>query len=236
MSVGLLETSSEYLYTANSGLLSGLSAMSAAGWEWFDSLSDPAHRQSLLQAWWRIADDSLHPQALLRCAGTAVQCFVYNGANQFGGNIGKTASTGQWHHLAMTYDGSTLIGYLDGAAGGTTYSPNGTIGADTNNLAIGKHGVLYNDGNVTDRGIWNVALTAAEIYDMYNSRLACSFFPVGLIHHWPLIARGRTGGLAAAANDFDFRDPPGSLTALVGNSAGWDPGRDPPINFPDTNM
>ncbi len=159
-----------------------------------------------------------------------MQCFVYNGTTQYGGNIGKTITTGAFHHLAMTYDGSTLTGYLDGSAGGTTYSPTGNIATDTNNLALGRHGNLYNEGNAEDRGIWNRALTASEISNMYTYRLRCDAYPQGLIHYWRLDEQGRTGTALAVANDRGFHDETGGgLTAEIGNSAGWDVGRVGPI-------
>jgi hypothetical protein len=207
--------------------------MTCTGWGYPDSLTDPYHRWTILQAWWRTADNSMHRQALLRMSGTAVQAFVYNGAAQFGGNVNLTATTGSWQHFAMTYDGSTLIGYRNGVAGGTTYSPNGNIATDTNNLALGRQGALYNNGNVADRGIWNRALSANEIADMYNKKLECGFFPNGLIQWWRLDVKGDNFPVSTALcqdGDYGLIDRFGTLPATVGGGTPiFDIARDIPL-------
>jgi hypothetical protein len=77
-------------------------------------------------------------------------------------------STGSWHHYAITFDGTTVKFYLDGAADGSVTAP------ITLSYESGQHpliGALYLGGTVTrfidakvdDVRIWNVARTSAAI-------------------------------------------------------------------------
>lgn len=215
---------SEYLHVAaNNGLLSGHTALTVAGWMYPDDFADPAHRQTILQSWWRTADNSLHRQALLRFVGDALQGYLYNGAAQTGGSFGLTGTTASWQHLAMTWDGSTITGYRNAVAGGTTYSHSGAIATDTNNLALGRHGDLYNAGDVEDRAIWNRCLSATEILQLYESKLRAGFFPEGLIQWWPLDCKGTLPLSYGLANgDYGLRDRGGVLPAEVGVAPHWE--------------
>ena len=85
---------------------------------------------------------------------------------------GVTVGDGEWHHVAVTYDGSRDIAgikhYFDGVE--TAYGFNtDTLGANTatNNepLRIGRGHGAYFDGDIDDVRVWNLVLTADEILD-----------------------------------------------------------------------
>lgn len=88
------------------------------------------------------------------------------------GNTDVTLNT--WHHVATTYDGSTLTLYLDGSSDGTLSWANGVY-AHSDPFLIGVHGsvskVRYFDGIITDVAVWNTNLSATEISLLANSKL-----------------------------------------------------------------
>ncbi len=83
-------------------------------------------------------------------------------------------STGAWHHLAGTYDGSTLSLYIDGQLA-TQQVASGAVPVTTDPLAIGNlpgnssptHDFFQ--GNIDDVRIYGSALSAAQITQLYNT-------------------------------------------------------------------
>lgn len=88
-----------------------------------------------------------------------------------------TASMGEWHHWAATYDGTGYKIYIDGElADEYERSPNGPIDQDDNPLAIGRD----NRGCCNARNmpatidmprIWNRALSASEVKEAMSADL-----------------------------------------------------------------
>lgn len=85
----------------------------------------------------------------------------------------KTLTTGTWYHVAMTYDGSTITGYLNGVSVGTSSSSgNGTDAGYYDGVKIGVNHAADADwmtGLIDEAGIWSRALTAEEVAQLYNS-------------------------------------------------------------------
>ena len=85
-----------------------------------------------------------------------------------------SVSQNVWHHEAITYNGSTLKLYLDGAlvgtvpynlALGTNHSPI-YIGRSSNNTTL----QYFLDGAIDDIGVWNRTLSYNEIQELYKSK------------------------------------------------------------------
>lgn len=79
--------------------------------------------------------------------------------------------TSIFHHLALTYDGSTVTGYLDGKAVGTGAASGNGNTSDVNGFAIG----MRTDGSsdptsaiFDDVGVASFALTANDISQVYR--------------------------------------------------------------------
>ncbi len=108
--------------------------------------------------------------------------------------IGATTGAGPWHHLVATYDGdSTEVFYVDGTPVKTWTNLRGamktitpqvdlSIGSDLPNKAYlfdsnGTDGNLYVEwggywtGDLDDIMIYNVALTATQITQIYNQQV-----------------------------------------------------------------
>lgn len=77
---------------------------------------------------------------------------------------------GNWHHIAMTWDGNDLKGYLDGTevASGTM---SGTFTGTIDTVHIGRYTVSstsYWLGNIDEVALWDTALSATAISSIRN--------------------------------------------------------------------
>jgi hypothetical protein len=76
-------------------------------------------------------------------------------------------NTGSWYHIVGVYDGSTTKLYINGVLDATT-STSGTYNVNTN-FAIGKTlDGRYLDGLMDDVRVYNRALSATEVTELYN--------------------------------------------------------------------
>jgi hypothetical protein len=77
----------------------------------------------------------------------------------------------EWHHVAVTWDGSKVRTYYDGKPV-AEYAASGKIKYDDNNLYFGRDG-YYNDafflGCIDDVKLYNTALNNTAIYKMYEN-------------------------------------------------------------------
>jgi hypothetical protein len=118
---------------------------------------------------------------------------IYNEDAALDINIGTTTGAGPWHHLVATYDGdSTEVFYVDGVLVKTWTNLRGamkvftptvdlSIGTDLPNSAYtptddgtGRYYVAwggYWTGDLDDIMIYNVALTAPQITQIYNQQV-----------------------------------------------------------------
>lgn len=226
MSCSVVAASSEYLKVASpSGLLSNLSALTIGIWFKPVTLTGGWYT-NLYNAWLRHGNATDYKQAWLVFNNVNMRCGL-NTQTTGVQNItpGLTASTGVWQYAALTYDGSTLIGYLDGVAGGTTQAMTGDIAVKSNEHIIGEAFTggtsKYLNSLVEDAAVWNRALSADEIASIYDARLSASFFPEGLIRHIPLDCPGDGAGGDFADGDWGGRDEAGSLPAVLGTAPSW---------------
>jgi len=98
---------------------------------------------------------------------------------------------GEWHHLALTYDGSQLICYVDGTEYGTAAPLSATldfgdgqalIGADFDrfNSSLGN----YYPGSIDDVRLFNTARTKAQISASMAAEIPAT--TLGLVGYWKL--------------------------------------------------
>lgn len=124
-------------------------------------------------------------------------------------------STGSWHLITVTYDGSSTsndpIMYVDGVSQSITerLTPAGTIQLPTGTSWFGTENATgqYFDGKLAEFAIWNRVLTASEV-----ASLSKGFSPAtnrrGLLVYFPLIGSTAVSGgntfekrVAASADD-----------------------------------
>lgn len=88
-------------------------------------------------------------------------------------NTGTNIATGAWQHIVLTWDGTTAISYINNSVDATVEP--GDVGAFSNSaipLRIGEvpSTATYDlDGQVAMVGIWDEALTSADVSYLYNS-------------------------------------------------------------------
>ncbi len=98
--------------------------------------------------------------------------FRYNGSNV---TALASLSTNKWYHIAVTYNGTQYIVYIDGFQVATQ---NGTAPTtNTNKFLIGAMDrtnntpISYFDGSIDEVRIWNVALSQTQIQAMMNQEI-----------------------------------------------------------------
>jgi thermitase len=80
---------------------------------------------------------------------------------------GTVTADSQWHHFAMSYNGTSASLYKDGALVSTiNYVPSWT--SATRTLYIGGDSAYPLQGAIDELGIWNRALSSAEIGQLYS--------------------------------------------------------------------
>ena len=65
---------------------------------------------------------------------------------------------GEWHHVALTYDGSTQKFYVDGVFKGDNAACKGKIDITTNSLKIGTGNTGFYTGSIDEVAVFGVAL------------------------------------------------------------------------------
>ena len=98
---------------------------------------------------------------------------IHNSSSMQSYNAG-TISYNTWQHIAATYDGQNIKLYINGSIVGTSGSITGNISNSTENLYIGTtHHVdkRWINGSIDEVRIYNIALTAAQIQNLYLAGL-----------------------------------------------------------------
>jgi hypothetical protein len=80
-------------------------------------------------------------------------------------------STGTWHHVAITYDGTTMRAFVNGVAAGTE-SHTGTLYNSSEPIEIGsRNNAHFFDGTIDEVRFWNRALSVTEINNGMNAQV-----------------------------------------------------------------
>jgi len=80
-----------------------------------------------------------------------------------------TLSANTWYMLTLTDSSGTINAYVNGASDGSTSGGSLDMGMPLNDIQIGKEVLTrFFPENIDEVGVWNRALTANEISDLYN--------------------------------------------------------------------
>ncbi len=100
-------------------------------------------------------------------------------------DLGINSSTDQWVHIAMVWNGTNVITYVNGLPKITTAGSGVTALATAQSLVIIGCNPTNNscfNGLFDELRIWSVARTATQIHDNYNKPVATN--DTGLVGYW----------------------------------------------------
>jgi hypothetical protein len=126
-------------------------------------------------------------------SATTIEYDVSNGTTYsgYGQNIGITMAVGTWYHVALTYNGTTVTSYFNGASKGTNGTVSGNIGYAARPVLIGAdYGsnpfADYFNGSISDVRIYSRSLAAPEIDSIYKAKGKYHSHVNGLIAYYPM--------------------------------------------------
>jgi hypothetical protein len=124
------------------GAYSGVYANYGSGWNFYQTATTPQDWQLFFRGW--------------------------SGVNLVGGT---PVTLGTWAHLAVTFDGTNCIFYVNGQVSGTLAVPDYIANPGANDIQIGGPGNTGHrafEGGVTQVAFYTNVLTAAQILNHYN--------------------------------------------------------------------
>jgi hypothetical protein len=149
---------------------------------WFQAMGAPKDGYHIVIA--RAADIEI---SVPQYTGEIRTSIVTNTLGRVVFNSGSGLVDGNPHHVAMTYDGTTLSSYIDGNLTGAVPA-NGLIQLNNANFGIGRYGSYTNygaNGIIDEVSVWkDIALTQDEIRLYMNKVLKGN--EQGLIGYWRL--------------------------------------------------
>jgi hypothetical protein len=129
---------------------------------------------------------------------------------------------GLWHHVAGTYDGTTVKLYVDGVLR-ESREVIATIQTGTSDVEIGSRaGTEFFKGKMYDIRYWNVARSAAQISGSMNAQLTGS--ETGLVAAYSLNQGndgGNNSGVTSATSQTGTNNGTLSGFALTGTTSNW---------------
>jgi hypothetical protein len=81
--------------------------------------------------------------------------------------VTNNCNDGNWHHLAMVYDGTNVLVYVDGVQQGSI-ARSGLMQTPNTTLIIGENGGYTWNGGIDAVKIWNRALASNEVWSEVN--------------------------------------------------------------------
>ncbi|MEO7175102.1 MAG: LamG-like jellyroll fold domain-containing protein [Saprospiraceae bacterium] len=109
-----------------------------------------------------------------------------NGISDMDAGGGNELVVGQWRHIVMTHDGAKDIIYMNGVqvaqkdVVGTLNSTKYPLGIGNNPIDAGN----YFKGSLDEIQIYNTALTAANVADLYAEQNQSPNFPAGIVANY----------------------------------------------------
>lgn len=130
-------------------------------------------------------------------------------------DLGINSSTDQWVHIAMTWDQTVLVTYVNGLPKITISATGGVTALATAQsiLYIGCNPTNKNcfNGDFSEFRVWNVARSAADILANYNKPLVGN--EAGLVGYWKFDDASGATSAADSVTTAGHTAHPGTLTA-----------------------
>lgn len=180
------DASSQYLEHAAAVLTAAPFTMAC----WFRS-DDAAVDQTLMSLSASGNDDNkLDLRASGTVAGDPVR-FLTNASSIAVTTSGYTANT--WHHACGVFAAvDSRAAYIDGGSKGTSTASVTPAGINRTRIGVSAGSVTagrFMSGRIAEAGIWNVALTDAEVAVLADGFSPLFVRPQSLVAYWPMIGR-----------------------------------------------
>ena len=183
---------------SNSPSLNPFSGTTISAWVNANSWGSSGHAPRILEK-----GNSDNQYALLSTSAGQLEFLLFGVSN--GVLVATAPSTGSWHHLLCTYDGSSMKLYIDGQIAGQQ-AAKGVLAITSDNLAIGSNpsGNVSSmfSGALDDVRVYGRALSSSEITQLYNTDTVGD----GIPNWWrqQYFGTGSSTGSTSCANcDFD---------------------------------
>lgn len=115
----------------------------------------------------------------------------------------------QWNHIGLVKNGTgagALAAYLNGSSQTTTSNGSIANGAESLRFGLNNQGAHGADGRIAQVCIWNVALSAAEVFALSRGASPYTIRPTSLKGFWPLF------GVASPEPDLSGNGNPATAT------------------------
>lgn len=110
-------------------------------------------------------NDGINLQAFRVTNNGHIACSIDGGTEVVGGP--DSVGIGSWGHAAFTYDGTTVIGYLNAVQQLSAAKVADYTDVDQTLLGTDADGTAYG-GDMVAAGVWNRVLSTTEISSLYN--------------------------------------------------------------------
>ena len=169
-----LDGSSGYVEVPGSTTLNPTDAITVEAWVYPRLPLDPVAAPIIKKA--GAAGGTDHGYSLELLSPDSVWFVVYlDGGQGWIPSQSAALPANRWSHVAGVYDGTGLSFYLNGTAVGTPVAVSGAIVPSANNLQIGhdpSNGDRYFNGLIDEPGVYNTALSQAQIQAIYDAGIA----------------------------------------------------------------
>lgn len=164
--------STQYINCGNDSSLQITGNITVCAWVLFDSV--PTSSKGILSKYTTVSDQ--RSWLLYRTSSEWRLLISPDGTNGFTiSSSSSSVSASQWYHIAGVYDGSTIKLYLDGVEVDSTSYTGGVYNSSTNVLIGDYQGVAFIDGSVTQPMIFDSALSASDIAEIYNNGIPLGY-------------------------------------------------------------
>lgn len=155
---------------------------------------------------------STNDKELFMNSSGIVKARIFDGANKLAATT-TGISTGSWHHIGMTFDGTNLRVWLDGVNEGTTAAGNSFTGFTdpsfrlcgiVGGLADGETTVTRANARLAEWAIWTGILTTNDFAMLAKGFPVSRVRPSTRLRYWPI--------WGASSPEPDYSGNGGSLT------------------------
>jgi len=119
-------------------------------------------------------------------------------------------STGSWYHVCGTWDGSTTKVYINGAIGSQNGSYTGSLGGSGVSFKVGSMLAGYWNGFIDEVAIFDSALSASDVSDIYGSGVPADLTSLSPVNWWRM--GDNDGGTGTTITDQGSGGNDGTLT------------------------